>query len=583
MSSTDQFTLLVAHAIGDFFANSTNKSLLLSSVLTVALLALLWWVLFAFLPGLVMDRHLMHVPQVRGRLPFFGHALLLLEGSPTSKMAAWSLDPLRREGGKRENGEKINRLVTFNVFSQRVVYINEPALLKRVLLTNQRNYIKDIPSSYKHFMCLLGSGLVTAEGDKWRKGRLMLSHSLRIDILEDIPEMAVKATGRILDKMPTTTGGPSFIDLNEEFRHMTLQVIGETVLSLTPEETDRIFPTLYLPIVHECNRLVWEPWRSLLPFSEGARQRRSCLKKLNRVICNIIRERWKARSETGKRDVMSLCMSQIDSLTSGMVAQLRDDVKTLLLAGHETSAALLTWATYEVICHPEVRDKIVEEARVLFDPVRCERTVVTPYGTWGIPTASDVRALLRWTPATLRETLRKHSVVPLVMRLAKKNDTWPASETGLERDITIPAGCSVAVGIEAVHHRPDIWPDSDMFRPERFLDVDTANSHASGRSVDGGRSIDPYAFLPFINGPRNCLGQHLSMMETQVSLAFLFLNCDLRLCDVDATGGHRDALELQHEVGQPHAFLIPIVPRNGLKVHAVPAAPRPCVQTTATV
>lgn len=473
----------------------------------------------------------------------------------------------------------------FNVAGMRVVYINEPRLLKRVLLTKQRHYPKAIDAAYKHFMCLLGTGLVTSEGEHWKAGRLLLSHALRVDILEEIPAMTMKAVDRVMRKLDEVhVGTHSYADLNEEFRHMTLQVIGETALSLTPDETDAIFPSLYLPIVHECNARVWAPWRAYMPFLRSFREQRHCLRELNRVISDIICKRWAAlerhtentekdkKSETAKRpDILTLCMSRISRLDRKTVLQLRDDVKTMLLAGHETSAALLTWASYEVICHPEIRQRIVEEARELFSPTRCKQTVHTRYGERGVPTADDVRELI-WTPAVLRETLRLHSVVPLVMRYAAQLDVWTAAETGLKEDVTIPAGCVIAVGIEGVHKNPDVWPDPDTFDPARFIDADIANNtNMLGASVERqttvqySKRIDPYAFIPFINGPRNCLGQHLSLMETQVALAYLFLNWDLKLYVDPAQLG--EVPGWMKSVGRHHDFCIPQIPHDGLKVY----------------
>ncbi|ESS65075.1 cytochrome P450 [Trypanosoma cruzi Dm28c] len=555
----------------ELLANSSYGVLFLMGILIVVWAIILYY-FFLFLRGFIMDRHLRNIPEAPGRIPVVGHALILMGGSPWRKMADWSLDSFSHaDSNKKNDAPRTNRLVRFNVLYQRVVYINDPLLLKRVLLTNQRNYAKDVETSYKHFLCLLGTGLVTAEGEHWKKGRLLLSHAMRIDVLEEVPKMTIKAVGRVMDQIAAIDDKNPFVDLNEAFRHMTLQVIGETTLSLEPEETDRIFPALYLPVVHECNRRVWEPWRVVMPFLEGFQERRRCLKELNHVICELILKRWEDRHKPHKRDIISLCLSQIDKMDNAMVVQLRDDVKTILLAGHETSAALLTWATYEVISHPDACEKIVEEARVLFDPARCEEKFVTPEGkTWGIPTASDVRNTLRWSPACLRETLRKHSVVPLVMRRALKNDVWPASITGLDGDVTIPAGCSVAVGIQAVHRRPDIWPDPDTFKPERFLDVKLENNFTTPNHEAYKDTVDPYAFIPFINGPRNCLGQHLSLMETEVALAYLFLNWDLRFYGADAGATDVEKRLFQEEVGRPHVFMFPIVPQNGLKVVGTP-------------
>lgn len=550
-----------------------------SVVLALLFFLALCWFSLLFARGIAMGVCLRRIPQVRGKLPLVGHAPLLMRGLPSFRMADWSLNPHMcvdtGRQAKKQDALGINRLVRFSVFHHHVVYINDPVLIKRVLLTNQRNYIKDIAFSYKHFMCLLGEGLVTSEGEKWRKGRLLLSHALRVDILEDISEMAMKAVGRIMGKLMACDDKTPFVDLNEEFRHMTLQVIGEMVLSLQPEETDRIFSKLYIPIVYECNRRVWEPWRTWMIFSEGFQTRRRSLRQLNETLEDIIKKRWEEGHKATDRDIMALCMSQVQKMDAAMLRQLRDDVKTILLAGHETSAALLTWATYEVISHPEVRDKIVEEAKVLFDPARCKGRIVTPHGrTWGVPTASDVRRTLVWSPATLRETLRKHCVIPLVMRRTVKSDRWLAAETGLDGDVVIPAGCSVAVGIQAVHHRPDIWPEPGVFDPRRFIGAEIANDTNAHGNEKHEKVIDPYAFIPFINGPRNCLGQHVSIMETEVALAYLFLNWDLRFHGEAGCASDVERLSLRQELGRPHELLIPIVPRKGLKVVGTPSVQR---------
>ncbi|EPY25061.1 cytochrome p450-like protein [Strigomonas culicis] len=534
-----------------------------SLVVSIIIVLLTYVFLFKILPGLRMDYYLSKFPTMTGKLPVLGHALRLTGAAPWGKMMRWSFRP-ELNAAKGKGG---NRVVYFNVVGMRVLYINEPKLLRRVLLTHQRNYRKAIDSAYKHFMCLLGTGLVTSEDEQWKKGRLLLSHALRIDILEDIPLMTMNAVDRIMQKLDAVGGKASFVDLNEEFRHMTLQVIGESSLSLTPEETDRIFPALYLPIVHECNKRVWAPWREFMPFLKAPRAH-TCLVALNKVLGDIIVSRWKTKDAamaSGKPDILALCMSQISAIDDHVVQELRDDVKTMLLAGHETSAALLTWASYELVRRPEARAKVVEEAKRLFDPKNCKETIETRYGKRGVPTADQVRQLV-YTPAVLRETLRLHSVVPLVMRYAAKDDVWPASESGLDRDLKVPAGCTVAVGIAGVHHNENVWEDPEKFDPERFVDADIANNTNTLNSKvkhEYAKTIDPYAFIPFINGPRNCLGQHLSIMETQVALAYLFLNWDLKLYRNPRTP---ETPNWEEEVGRHHDFIIPQVPHDGLKV-----------------
>ncbi|CAM45287.1 cytochrome p450-like protein [Leishmania braziliensis MHOM/BR/75/M2904] len=560
------------------YAMALMREDMILNTLTIATVTavILYIVITVVLPGMRMDFYLSKLPTVKNGVPFLGHALLLAGPSPWSKMSNWSLYPEKNLPQKKKdiNAPQTSRLVTYNVAGMRVIYINEPRLLRRVLLTHQRNYRKALAAAYKHFMCLLGTGLVTSEDEQWKKRRLLLSHAMRIDILDSIPEMAIRAVDRILQKLDAVGANNPFVDLNEEYRHMTLQVISETALSLSAEEADRIFPTLYLPIVHECNRRVWAPWRAYMPFLHGSRQRNHCLSELNKALRDIICSRWEQRKDSkyAKRpDILALCISQIDHVDEKVIVELIDDVKTILLAGHETSAALLTWATYEVLRHPEIRQKVLEEATRLFDPARCTERVQTRYGPRGVPAVADVRDLV-WTPAVLRETLRRHNVVPLVMRYAAKDDVWLAADTGLDADVRIPAGCTIAVGIEGVHSNPDVWNKPEVFDPTRFIDAEIANDsnylNQSSKDVKFTKKIDPYAFIPFINGPRNCLGQHLSMIETQVALAYMVLNYNLKIYRDPSYKGEIVAYE--DSVGRHHDFIIPQVPHDGLKVWGTP-------------
>jgi cytochrome P450 len=119
-------------------------------------------------------------------------------------------------------------------------------------------------------------------------------------------------------------------------------VIGELILSLSPDESARVFPELYLPIVTEANRRVWEPWRAYMPTPEHWRFKRT-VGKLNAYVSNLIRERW-AVHRSGKvqaePDILDRILSTIDPNDWGehWVRQLRDEIKTFLLAGHEVRA-----------------------------------------------------------------------------------------------------------------------------------------------------------------------------------------------------------------------------------------------------
>jgi cytochrome P450 len=143
--------------------------------------------------------------------------------------------------------------------------------------------------------------------------------------------------------------------------------------------------------------------------------------------------------------------------------------------------------------------------------------------------AYDDLANLHYTQAVLREALRLYSVVPVVTRQAVEDDVICGHP--------IPANSHMVVHIKAIHYRPDLWPEPDAFRPERF---------------EGKPQYHPFSFLPFINGPRNCIGQHFAQLEAKIVLALL-----VNRFEVTPAPG---------ELGQRHPHNIPIAPRDWMRV-----------------
>jgi len=288
------------------------------------------------------------------------------------------------------------------------------------------------------------------------------------------------------------------VPVAEEFRHLTLQVIGEAILSMSHEEADKVFPLLYLPIMEEANKRSLRPWREFLPTAEWFGHKRR-IGQLNAYIKDLLRKRWAQRFPPGAstdkcalpaEDIIDRIMDDVarqqGSLTKGVEEQLCYEIKTFMLAGHETSAAMLSWALYELTENPECMRRVREEAEKAFPAD-------------GSFPSKDAISGMDYTYAVLKEALRKYSVVPVVTRVATQDDEF--------YDYKIPKGTTVGLLLQSVHHREDIWPEPDKFRPERFL--------------DGSKKVEPYTFLPFIDGPRNCLGQHLALLEGRVILAYL--------------------------------------------------------------
>jgi cytochrome P450 len=217
-----------------------------------------------------------------------------------------------------------------------------------------------------------------------------------------------------------------------------------------------------------------------------------------------------------------------EKMTAQKISELRDGLKTFLFAGHDTTSCMLTWALWELMCSPSDMDLCVKEANETF-----AKGFEAEF--------EDIKGAMMHTFNVLRETLRIHSVVPVVTRQLNEDD-----ELGGMR---VPKGAIVVVNMRGVHHRADIWPggDPEKFRPSRF------GVAATTSPLTGLNGIDPWAFLPFINGPRNCLGQHFSLLESRVIVAMLMQ----RYVFTPAKG----------QTGECHAYKIPITPVDGMWVN----------------
>ncbi|EDQ87567.1 uncharacterized protein MONBRDRAFT_33214 [Monosiga brevicollis MX1] len=464
-------------------------------------------------------RNVQRAPQW---LPIVGHTWALLIGTPWDVFHSW----FETTGAD---------LLKANVMGENSLLVYKPRHLRQIMNSKLHNYPKDVDFAFKTFMDILGSGLVSSNGALWKKQRTLLSHALRIDILEETMPVAKRAIDRLSEKLEAIRGTGEYIEIAEEFRVLTLQVIGELILSLSPEESSRVFPDLYLPIMEEANRRVWEPYRAYIPTPGWFHYNRT-LHELNNYLCNLIRKRWADRqaavaagTNEDDKDILEVIMADIDPATwgEGTVLQLRDEIKTFIMAGHETSAAMMTWACYELHRHPEVREKFIQEAQAVFgtgiaaDAEGADKFTKTP-----LPANEQLKGL-QYTMNVLKETLRFYSLVPVVARVTVEDDVLDGH--------VVPAGTRILISLRSAHDNPETWKDPMTYRPERFDEP-----------------FDLYAFMPFIQGPRNCLGQHLALLEARIVMALLMLRFKLTPRD--------------ESCGERHPSIVPVCPKNGMWV-----------------
>lgn len=171
------------------------------------------------------------IPLAPGHQPLLGQAISLLKGTAWDIMHDWLLTSKQP-------------ILKYSVLGKQGVVVGDPASAKRIFQTHQRVYDKDLYWAYYHFLDILGTGLVTANGSLWQQQRLLIGPVLRQEMLDEVIGMARSAVDRLCAKLETLRG--EVVNMDDEFRLLTLQVIGEAVLSLPPEECDKVMGTMCL-------------------------------------------------------------------------------------------------------------------------------------------------------------------------------------------------------------------------------------------------------------------------------------------------------------------------------------------------
>lgn len=456
------------------------------------------------------------MPFAPGALPVLGHALKLLAGTPWNIFVDWLV----------ASGDSC---VRFRVLNKECVLVRGPAALKRVFQTRQRTYGKDTGFTYHPFMSILGSGLVTSDGQLWQQQRLLIGPALRMDILDKVVGVAKAATDRLSDKLMRMRGTGKAVNMEEELRHLALQVIGKAILNLEPEECDAVFPQLYLPVMEESHRRVLQPFREYLPLLPEWWLYHYRMHKLNSFITGILRKRHAARIRAdgkmkgAEQDLLDRIMKSVEdsdtSWSSALEQQLCYEIKTFLLAGHETSASMLCWSLFELTQHKDMMAHVQEEA-------------VAAFGLHDREPSREAAEGMTFTLAVLKESLRKYSVVPVVVRVAQKDDEDLCG-------YSIPRGARVMCSISGTHQ---MYEEPEKYRPDRFM--------PDGEYDKFDEAIRPYMFVPFIQGPRNCLGQHFALLEARVVLALLVKRFHFR--------------PVSRTAGDTHPWIIPVGPADGM-------------------
>jgi len=383
-----------------------------------------------------------------------------------------------------ENARQHGDFIHFPLGLWNVYLLNDPALIKHVLQDNNRNYNKNT-IQYNTLSVVTGRGLLTSDGETWRQQRRLIQPAFHRRRIAQFGELMTAATQKMVDRWDATSAP---LDIDAEMMQLSLEIVGQALFSLdlsqSAGELTRAVLTMLDYVVYRASTPLaaplWWPTRRNGRFLAARRL-------LNNVIAEMVQNR-RAQLAAGQQpadDLLTMLLEARDPESGdGMSdAQIRDEIITLLIAGHETVASALTWCWYLLAQHPEQLARLQEELDGVLDGRR--------------PTIADL-AQLPLTRAIFDETLRLYPPAWIITRRAIAADKLGDGE--------IPANGLILISPYVVHRHPGFWPEPEQFRPDRFLP-----------GASDGRPR--FAYIPFGGGPRLCIGDQFALTEAQLIIA----------------------------------------------------------------
>ena len=339
--------------------------------------------------------------------------------------------------------------------------INHPDDIKRVLLTNHRNYTKG--EGMDRVKILLGNGIMTSEGDLWRRQRRMIQPAFHRRVLEQFGALIGDVNDRYAERWAALAARGEPVDITDETSELTLEIV---LRSIFGADLDRLKQELggnpFAMVAKETNRDLKFAFR---------------FRSLGKLILNLIARRRRESQEHFDFLAMLMAAHSRDTGESMSDAELIDEVMTLIVAGHETTAATLAWTWYLLGRHGEAAERVRAEA----DRAGHAR-----------PVTIEGAESLEFTRQVIQESLRLYPPGWLFTRRSIDSDVLGGYPIGPRTDVFISP--------YMLHRHPAFWDAPEQFRPERFAGPDAEERHR-------------FAYIPFSVGPRHCIGEHLAMFE----------------------------------------------------------------------
>src|SRR6201981_2007825 len=344
--------------------------------------------------------------------------------------------------------------------------IHHPDDVKRVLVSNHRNYTKG--GGLDRVKILLGKGIMTSEGELWRRKRYMMQPLFHRRVITEFAAVIAQANDRWIDRWEGLAHRGELINLTDEMRELTLEIV---LRSIFGRDLDRL-----------SQQLGGNPFAVVTREQSRDLQFAYKFRSLTKLVAQLIAQRRTAAED--HFDYVAMLMNARDKESGEPMGEraLIDEVMTLVVAGHETTASGLNWTWYLLSQHPQIGARLHAE--------------IAAAAEIPAPSLAEMDGL-RYTRQVIDEALRLY---PPGWVLSRR--TIAADELG---GYPVPAGTNVLLPLYLLHRHPRFWKNPQAFSPERF-----APEHEAERPR--------FAYMPFAAGPRHCIGESFALYEMLVHL-----------------------------------------------------------------
>lgn len=389
--------------------------------------------------------------------------------------------------------ERYGDIASLRFGPARVIMLAHPDDIKHVFQDNNSNYHKSI--IYRPLRPLLGNGLLLSEDDFWRQQRRLAQPAFHRQRLADLAGVMTAGAAELLARWQPYVQQRQSVDVASELMRITLSITARALFSTDISDQAAAVGRALTTVLLVTNQRMENMAFNVVPYTWPTPANRR-FDQARRVLDDVVQGIITARRQQAAagNDLLGLLMSARDEDTGAAMSdmQLRDEVMTLLLAGHETTANTLTFALWQLAEHPAHARTLRAEARAAL--------------AGRAPTLADLPAL-PYTRMVIDETLRLYPPVWAVGRQTLAADTV--------RGYTLPPNQPISISPYVTHRHPAFWDNPQTFDPERW------------RNPDPNRPR--YAYLPFAGGPRQCIGNQFALMEAAILLAHIVQHCQLEV------------------------------------------------------